>query len=98
MNSFQNNFNFPRISRKKNKAQDLLMREMNNLRHQMAYAEKWFRAEDDEDLIEACIFEKEALEAKHRYLLRLAKNNIQIQHSTAVSIIKRQCGALIPCT
>ncbi len=33
----------------------------------------WFRLEDDTDLIEACIYERLALQARYRYLLRLAR-------------------------
>lgn len=37
-------------------------------------AHKWFDSEKDADLIEACVFQLESLEAKYRYLLRLAKD------------------------
>lgn len=33
-----------------------------------------FEMERDEDLIEACIYEMEALRARYRYLLKLAKS------------------------
>lgn len=33
----------------------------------------WFESECDADLIEACVYQMEALEAKYRYLLKMAK-------------------------
>ncbi len=36
--------------------------------------QQWFNTESDDDLIEACVFELESLEAKYRYLLRMAKD------------------------
>ena len=33
----------------------------------------WFEAESDPDLIEACVYRMESLEAKYRYLMRLAR-------------------------
>ena len=35
---------------------------------------QWFNTESDADLIESCVFELEALEARYRYLLRMAKD------------------------
>lgn len=37
-------------------------------------AHRWFDTESDPDLIESCVFELEALEARYRYLLRMAKD------------------------
>ena len=34
----------------------------------------WFNTESDADLIEACVFQLESLEARYRYLLRLARD------------------------
>ena len=36
--------------------------------------QQWFNTESDADLIEACVFQLESLEARYRYLLRLAKD------------------------
>ena len=38
-------------------------------------ARQWFESESDSDLIEACVYHQEALEAKYRYLLRAAKDS-----------------------
>lgn len=35
---------------------------------------QWFETESDDDLIEACVFQLESLEARYRYLIRLAKD------------------------
>lgn len=37
--------------------------------------QQWFDTECDADLIEACVFQLESLEARYRYLLRLAKDS-----------------------
>ena len=34
---------------------------------------EWFNAESDADMIESCVYELEALEARYRCLIRLAK-------------------------
>ena len=36
--------------------------------------QQWFNTESDADLIEACVFQLESLEARYRYLLRMAKD------------------------
>ena len=40
---------------------------------QLAYNECWFQLESDGDLIEACIYQREELKSRYRYLLNLAK-------------------------
>lgn len=40
---------------------------------QLAYNECWFQLESDENLIEACIYQREELKSRYRYLLNLAK-------------------------
>ena len=37
--------------------------------------ENWFEEEEDSDLIESIIYEREALKARHRYILKQAKEN-----------------------
>ncbi|MBC8570059.1 YaaL family protein [Zongyangia hominis] len=39
----------------------------------MDYAERRFNLEQDEDLLEACIYENKALSARYRYLIKMAK-------------------------
>ena len=39
----------------------------------MACNDLWFELECDENLIEACIYQREALQARYRYLLGTAR-------------------------
>lgn len=39
----------------------------------LAYNECWFQMESDTDLIDACIYQREELKSRYRYLLNLAK-------------------------
>ena len=41
----------------------------------MKCTDMWFEMEDDEDLIDASIYQRESLNARYRYLLRKAKEN-----------------------
>lgn len=34
---------------------------------------RWFDTESDADMIEACVYQLESLEARYRYLIKLAK-------------------------
>ena len=52
------------------------LRFLNEIREicaQIKCTEMWFEMEDDDDLIEASIYQREALNARYRYLLRQAK-------------------------
>ncbi|MCI1965954.1 MAG: DUF2508 family protein [Oscillospiraceae bacterium] len=40
---------------------------------QLAYNERWFQIESDENLIDACIYQREELKSRYRYFLKLAK-------------------------
>ena len=55
------------------KAAAQLLKEIAEIRQQIACNEKWFAAERDEDLVEACIYEGQALQARYRHLLRRAR-------------------------
>ena len=50
-----------------------LIEEIRNVEERLAFTEKWFSLECDQDLIDACIFERESLYAKYRYLLGVAR-------------------------
>jgi hypothetical protein len=52
-----------------------LLSEIKDVSRLLAYNDCWFQCESDRDLIEACIFQHEELEARYRYLLNLAKRN-----------------------
>ena len=57
-----------------NKHQELLD-EIKDVCRQISCTERWFQAENDNDLIEACIHQREGLYARYRYLMRKAKND-----------------------
>ena len=40
---------------------------------QLACLDTWFQIEEDSDLVEACIYQRESLNARYRYLIRKAK-------------------------
>lgn len=50
-----------------------LLEEIHDIREQIACNEDWFSMELDEDLIEACVYQGKALQARYRYLLRKAR-------------------------
>lgn len=56
-----------------------LFREFKEVYAQLECTEMWFQMEEDEDLIEASIYQRESLRARYRYLLKKAKaNNINM--------------------
>ena len=56
--------------------------ELREICAQIKCTDMWFEMEEDEDLIDASIYQRESLNARYRYLLRQAKeNNISVaQH------------------
>lgn len=50
-----------------------IIEEIQDVSRQLAYNECWFQMECDENLIDACIYQREELRARYRYLLDLAK-------------------------
>ena len=52
-----------------------ILEEIQEVSRQMAYNECWFQVECDHNLIDACIYQREELSARYRYLLELAKNS-----------------------
>lgn len=53
--------------------QEALLDEIKEVSRLMVCTEAWFQLECDSDLIEACIYQREALHARYRYLLNKAK-------------------------
>ena len=50
---------------------------------QLACLDTWFQIEEDSDLVEACIYQRESLNARYRYLVRKAKEtNISLSSLT----------------
>jgi len=52
-----------------------LIEEIREVEERLAFTEKWFSLESDQDLIDACIYERESLYARYRYLIGLARKN-----------------------
>ncbi len=50
-----------------------LIEEIRSTVLQLNSVREWFNSENDADLIEACVYNLESLEARYRYLLKLAK-------------------------
>ncbi len=63
------------IAKKKTENEDdmLLINEIHSLGHALELAYERFELQCDNDLVEATIYEIEALKARYRYLLALAK-------------------------
>jgi len=52
-----------------------LIQDIREVRRQLEGNYALFAMEADEDLLDAAIYQREALEARHRYLLRLARES-----------------------
>ncbi len=50
-----------------------LLEEIREVRRQLACNHQWFALEGNQDMIEACIYEDRALQARYRHLLDTAK-------------------------
>jgi len=55
--------------------QEKLIGELREVRRQLEGNYAFFALEADEDLLDAAIYQREALQARYRYLLRLAREN-----------------------
>lgn len=52
-----------------------ILEEIREVNRQLRCIDRWFQMESNEDLIEACIYQKEALHARYRYLMARARQN-----------------------
>ena len=52
-----------------------LIRDIREVRRQLEAAYAYFALESDEDLLDSAIYQREALQARYRYLLRLARES-----------------------
>ena len=50
-----------------------LLEDIRSTALQLNSVREWFNSESDADMIESCVYHLESLEARYRYLLRLAK-------------------------
>ena len=53
--------------------QHKLIQDIREVRRQLEGTHAFFALESDEDLLDAAIYQREALQARYRYLLRLAR-------------------------
>ena len=53
--------------------EDVLLQEIYEVNRLIHCNDVWFDAESDEDLIESCIYQRESLRARYRYLLAAAR-------------------------
>ncbi|OCN02347.1 hypothetical protein A7X67_14560 [Clostridium sp. W14A] len=53
--------------------QQQIIDSIRDVSRKLAYNECWFQTESDENLIDACIYQREELKSRYRYLLKLAK-------------------------
>lgn len=68
--NFINNYTKPLGRRERS-----LVDEIRHTVAQLNSARSWFETECDADLIESSIYQIESLEARYRYLLKMAKDN-----------------------
>ena len=54
---------------------DRIIEDIREVRRQLEGNHAFFALESDEDLLDAAIYQREALQARYRYLLRLAREN-----------------------
>lgn len=67
-----------------NQFHNQILEEIRNVCLEMEVVGSRFEIESDNDLIDACIYELEALRARYRYLLRIAKQEGITSQNTAV--------------
>lgn len=56
-----------------------LIYEIKDVCSRIATTDLWFRNENDDDLIEACIYQRGFLNAQYKYLLKKIKKNMNMQ-------------------
>ena len=50
-----------------------ILKELREVSQQLQYIDQWFDMECNDDMIDSCIYQREALQARYRYLLSRAK-------------------------
>lgn len=74
---------FSKVSPPKNLDKNSYKDEIKLISAQIACLDTWFQLEEDSDLVEACIYQRESLNARYRYFLKKAKES-EIQVSSIV--------------
>ena len=54
--------------------QKSILAEIKEVNREIACIDRWFQLECNEDLIESCIYQRESLNARYRYLISRAKS------------------------
>jgi len=67
-----------------------LIQDIREVRRQLEAAYAFFALETDEDLLDAAIYQREALQARYRYLLRLARENNTVAETLPVERESRE--------
>lgn len=70
--------------------EDPLIEEIRHVRGQLDAVHTYFSLESDEDLLEAAIYHREALQARYRYLLRLAREKNTVAAEIPVESEQRE--------
>ncbi|MCL2298638.1 MAG: YaaL family protein [Firmicutes bacterium] len=70
--------------------QNRLIQDIREVRRQLEAVQAFFALETDEDLLDAAIYQREALQARYRYLLRLARENNTVADSLPVERENRE--------
>jgi len=71
-------------------AQGGLIQDIREVRRQLEAVHACFALETDEDLLDAAIYQREALQARYRYLLRLAKETSAVAAAPPVEGEQRE--------
>jgi len=69
---------------------DQLIRDIREVRRQLEAVHASFALETDEDLLDAAIYQREALQARYRYLLRQARANSAVAARLPVEAEQRE--------
>ena len=67
-----------------------VIEDLRELRRQQEALESWFALESDDDLLDAAIYQREALEARERYLIRLARESSAVSSQLPVTAESRE--------
>ncbi|MDR0531291.1 MAG: YaaL family protein [Oscillospiraceae bacterium] len=70
--------------------QEQLIEDIREVRRQMEGLQTYFSLETNEDLLDAAIYQREALEARYRYLLRQAKESSAVAAGTPIVAEERE--------
>lgn len=61
------------VKQNQKKEENHILSEISDVCKKLRCTDRWFNMEADQDLIEACIYQREELLARYRYLMRVAK-------------------------